>query len=320
VATTTGGRNATLSERLAAREDQLSRAEQSVARYMAENPQEVAFASAEELGQLTGTSDATVIRTVKALGYAGLPTLKRSLQASLREHLTPAGRLTHRLESFEADGEHLLDLVIGEQIRLLEAARRTILHEEFAAAVAALQEANHILVAAIGMHGRLAEHFTTRLVRQGRDARSTFASGFLLADALVSLQSGDVVLLICSGQVKPEDEVVIEHAGKVGAKIILITDTLREALGDRIDVTLCAEASQRERISFITVTLTIMEAIVLALAAEDRPRASESMERLVEIRDRLVENIASEVNSGRMRPNRRRPRQVRGDDQPALQP
>jgi DNA-binding MurR/RpiR family transcriptional regulator len=285
VATTTG----TLAERVAARQETLSRAEHAVARYMAENPQEVAFASAEELGQLTGTSDATVIRTAKALGYPGLPTLKRSLQASLREHLTPAGRGT--LNGVSADREQLFDAVISEQIQLLEAARRSVRQVEFAKAVSIIQNAGYVLACAVGVQGRLAEYFATRMLRQGRHAHAIADSGFLLADGLVPLAAGDAVVLVCHEPVKPEDRVVIEHARRVGARTILITDTLGGALTGQVDAVLSAEVGMHA-LSSITVTVTILESLALALATEER-------ELLVTVRDRLSEAVAAEVARNR---------------------
>ena len=59
----------TLDERLAASE--LSPAERRVARFLVDHGEEAAFLSAVEIGGQLGTSDATVVRTVKRLGYAG---------------------------------------------------------------------------------------------------------------------------------------------------------------------------------------------------------------------------------------------------------
>jgi DNA-binding MurR/RpiR family transcriptional regulator len=259
---------------------------------MAENPQEVAFASAEELGQLTGTSDATVIRTVKALGYPGLPTLKRSLQASLREHLTPAGRTLNSV------GEQLFDAVISEQIQLLEAARRSVRQVEFAKAISIIQNAGYVLTCAVGVHGRLAEYFVTRMLRQGRHAHAIADSGFMLADGLVPLAAGDAVILVCHELVKPEDQVVIEHAQRVGARTILITDTLGGALTDQVDAVLSAEVGVHG-LSSITVTVTILEALTLALAAQEHERVSDAMNLLVAVRDRLSDAVAAEVARNR---------------------
>ena len=136
MASTTGRPAATLPERVAARGHLLSGAEQVVARFMADNPQEVAFASAEQLGRFTGTSDATVIRTVKSLGYQGLPSLKRALQESLRDRLTPTGRLNRSLAAVGGDPKQVFEAVVNEHIGLLESARHSVDPAEFIKAVA----------------------------------------------------------------------------------------------------------------------------------------------------------------------------------------
>src|SRR5437588_1104752 len=125
----------TLEERVAARRDALSAAERKVARYLADHPDKVAFASAAELGQLTGTSDATVIRTIKSLGYDGLPGLKDSLRDNIRERLTPAGRMSHSLDAMGSEPDSLLNQVLTASAELLDEAKRTIRPESFADAV-----------------------------------------------------------------------------------------------------------------------------------------------------------------------------------------
>jgi DNA-binding MurR/RpiR family transcriptional regulator len=102
---------ASLEERVVARQESLSAAERRVARYLADHPEEVAFSSAETLGRATETSDATVIRTVKALGYTGLPALKKILQSTVRERLTPAGRFGKDLDNLGDDPDMVLSRV-----------------------------------------------------------------------------------------------------------------------------------------------------------------------------------------------------------------
>jgi DNA-binding MurR/RpiR family transcriptional regulator len=307
VANATGTSSATLPERLAARRDTLSPAEQSVAAYMADNPQEVAFASAEELGRLTGTSDATVIRTVKSLGYPGLPSLKRVLRESLREQLTPASRLSRRLDAIGDNRENIFDLVVSEQIRVLETARRTIHHADFAKAVEALRGARVIVTCSVGVMAPLAEFVTVRSMRQGRQARAVSASGFMLADALVPLAAEDAVILIAYGRLQSEDQMIIEHAGRVGCRLVVITDTLREAVVDRAAAVLSADVGPHEGLSSMTTAATILEALLLAYAASERTDVSTATDRLVELRKRLSQIVSDDLALSR----RERPRRPR---------
>jgi DNA-binding MurR/RpiR family transcriptional regulator len=122
----------------------------------------------------------------------------------------------------------------------------------------------------------------------------------------VPLTRGDVVVLVSHHHVNPEDEVLLEHADRVGAQVILITDTLGAVLAGRVTAVLAAEVNRDNRLSSITVTVTILEALSLALAAEQREEVSTAMERLATVRHRLSEVIAEEVGTARRRRARRR--------------
>ncbi|MFD6054332.1 FCD domain-containing protein [Agromyces sp. NPDC060279] len=73
----------TLGQRLAASPARAGSAERRILDHIAARPGEVLFASASEIGHATGTSDASVIRTVQRLGYPGLKDFKSALRASL---------------------------------------------------------------------------------------------------------------------------------------------------------------------------------------------------------------------------------------------
>src|SRR3954471_13492509 len=70
---------------------ELSPKERAVADFYAGHLEEAAFLSAAEIAERLGTSDATVVRAVKALGYTGIPELRRELIDALGARATPAG-------------------------------------------------------------------------------------------------------------------------------------------------------------------------------------------------------------------------------------
>ena len=55
-----------------------------------------------DLARLLDSSDATVVRTAQALGYAGFPDLRRELIEAVRGKATPALRLGRGLDSVDA--------------------------------------------------------------------------------------------------------------------------------------------------------------------------------------------------------------------------
>ena len=63
--------------------DELSAMQQQVCSYVIENYQNVAFITVEELSGLCGASPATVVRTVKALGYGSYHEMQKEFQKIL---------------------------------------------------------------------------------------------------------------------------------------------------------------------------------------------------------------------------------------------
>jgi DNA-binding MurR/RpiR family transcriptional regulator len=276
-----------LAERVAARLDSLTTTELKVAQYLARHPDEAAFSSAEALGRATQTSDATVIRTVKALGYPGLPALKKILQEQVREHLTPAGRLSRRVDVVGSDAGSLLNDVLGESISLLEEARSTIRPAQFGAAVSTLRGAREILVLSTGPLSMLGRYLTLRLGRLGLRAQVALPSGFLLADDLVRLGERDVIVLVLHEELTIEVEVALEHAEKVGATVILVTNNLGEALKDRVTVVLTTPTGSASVYRMQATTLALFEALVLAIGIEEAEPATRALTLMNELRDKL---------------------------------
>ena len=125
-------------DRIAQRYGQMSPAEQRVARFFQENREEVLIASAAALAAKAETSDATVVRAAKALGFSGLDDLRRSLADELRSSLSPAERLTRTLGEVGDSLSAAFELTLDIHLQSLESLRRSITPELFEKAVDAI--------------------------------------------------------------------------------------------------------------------------------------------------------------------------------------
>ena len=278
-----------LDERIAAHRDDLSPAEQKVVEFIGRHREEAVFLSAAEIARELGTSDATVIRAAQALGYAGLPELKTELQTALRSRATPALRLGRSLEDAGGDPAAILDHVLAVELELIHDARRTIRPAEFALALDLLARADRIVVYAIGPSGPHAEYAALRLGRLRRPAVAVTARGAGLADALLSLREGDVMVVIAYERVGPETRVVLDRAHDLGLSSILITDTLGLALAGRCTVALSARRSGSGMYHQGAITMVVLDALLLGLAARDRAGALGAAEDLERLRDRIAQ-------------------------------
>jgi DNA-binding MurR/RpiR family transcriptional regulator len=257
--------------------------ERAVADFYAEHLEEAAFLSAAEIAERLGTSDATVVRAVKALGYSGIPELRRELIDGLKARATPA---EHLGRSFEDAGDDPLGFVLSEEIALLESAR-AIERADFARAVDVLGGARRVLAFGLGPSGPLAVYFTLRLRRFGLPARALTASGLLLADELLTIAEGEALLLMAHERLDRDAEVTLGRANELGLPVVLLTDTLGPKLADRVEVALPALRSRRRGLSGAAATIAILDALMLALAARDRDRSLATLTELNELRKRL---------------------------------
>lgn len=279
---------ATLDERVAARAADLSPAEERVARFFAEHREEVAFISAAEIAGRLETSDATVVRAAQALGYDGLPQLKQELREALRTRATPALRLGRSLEELGDDAVAILEHSLAAHAQLVEEARRTIRADDFRRATDLLAEAERIVVFGLGPNGKLAEYLALRLRRIGRDAVPFTGRGAGLADDLLGLRRGDVMVALVFDRANAEARAALAQAKKRRVPVVVLTDTLALALQGQYKVALTARHGGSGSMQTGAIWMVVAETILFALAARDRPRALETLEEMNELRSQMT--------------------------------
>ena len=140
--------------------DDMFPAERKVAEYILEHPENAAQISVTELADLSGTSDATVIRMCKRLGYKGFYQMKICLSSELG--------YIHLMGQKQMPSDSMSD---SEVLRLL--ARNVIAMEDnchpvtLTSIVNLLQSSQHVYVIAAGNSIPCAMDFAFRLCRIG---------------------------------------------------------------------------------------------------------------------------------------------------------
>jgi DNA-binding MurR/RpiR family transcriptional regulator len=262
----------------------LGAAGQRVADFIAHKPAAVLAGSALELAAHTGTSDATVIRTVQTLGYAGLADLKQALVAVLDRNTTPADDMRRTLEDLGDDTMQALDAVMAAHAEALETLHSAAFREQFSRALPVLHAAERIVVFGIGPSAALARYIAVLLARAGRRSRCLDAAGITLADQLLDLRAGDVVLALAYGRAYREVTGLLAEARRLRLPIVLISETADSRLSKAADAMLTIPRGKGQRVALHGGTLVALEAMVLALAAADRERAMTTLERLNRLR------------------------------------
>lgn len=270
--------------RLSRLERFLSPAALKVARFIDRNRVSVVAHSAAELAKSIGTSDATVVRTVQALGYGGLAELRQDLAASLDGRATPADHLRRTLVASGEQVDQAIDQVLRTHQVALAALGAPMVRAAISASVTALHPADRILVFGIGPSAPLAQYVALLLRRNGRRSGALDATGLGLADQLLELGPGDGLIVLAYGRPYREVRAVIDQARRLDLVITLVTDSLGPNLARHATTVVPAQRGQADQVALHAATLAALEAIVFGLAACDRDRALRSLERLNELR------------------------------------
>lgn len=279
-----------LGERVRERLESLSPSESKVAQYLRSMPAEdLIFTNAEQLGRLTRTSDATVVRTARKLGYSGLPELKREAGNGLGAAAHPKERLSQRIAALGSDIGSIRGQIFADAIESLELSHDAVDDAQLQAAVGALAHADTIFTFGYGGSELGARHLARMLARMGYDTRAVGDTGLLLADALMQVSHGDAVVLFQPGRMLHDIDVILEHAGSVGATTVLISgEGLHERIDGAYDIGLIAIRGSAQTSAEALSSIVVADVLAYGLSTLDEQRAMQARERLTHVRQRLL--------------------------------
>ena len=138
-----------LSEYIQERFDEFSRSQKDVARYIVDHLDEAAFLTAEELARRASTSSSTVVRFSQALGFEGYPELQQAAIEEYRNTIAMAGAASAGNGALFSFDHSELEGSLGADYANLEETARKLTREQVDGAVAALAEAQRIVIVGV---------------------------------------------------------------------------------------------------------------------------------------------------------------------------
>ena len=199
--------------------DQLKPSERKAAEYILQHPKEVVKLSVQRLAQLSGVSEATIIRLTKTLNMKGFQELKLRIAGDLSS-VVPAN--TYEEIKMGASAESIIQAVSNNNKQSIQDTMSVLSAEEVERAADALWKARKIDVYGVGASAVIAQDIEQKLSRINRwcVAYSDFHAQLTSA---VSLTPKDVAIGVSySGQT---EEIIqsLSEAKKQGATIISLT-------------------------------------------------------------------------------------------------
>lgn len=195
--------------------------EGKIGEYIMDNTDEVYNLTALELGNLTGTSAASVIRFSKKLGYSGFQELKISL-AKDRDNEGSKRNKIYEAISIEDSTDSIMEKIAMENINAIRNTLKLLDRDCLDKVVELIDNGNRIFLFGIGSSFLVARDFQYKLARINMPV-------FLYEDLHLQLVSA-------SNMKKGDVAIGISHSGKT-KEIYMALELAKEAGCDTISIT-----------------------------------------------------------------------------------
>ncbi len=261
-----------------------SKSQKKIASFLLSDHDHAAFMNAAELAERLEVSEATVVRFATAIGFEGFPQLRRFLQNILRDMVSPATRMRNKLDDLRQGEGHILTQVVEMETKSISEIRHTIHVADFDAAVSAILGAERIFLFGIGPSRILADLMQLRLNRFGILTVALVESGRDLLDKLLMLRKGDVVFASAFTRSTGELAAVLTHAEKMECRSVLLTDIADTRLLSCADIVMSVNRGPIHSFHSQTAPMTVINAIILAVAMSDSEASLKSLAELEKYR------------------------------------
>ncbi|WP_443070935.1 MurR/RpiR family transcriptional regulator [Streptomyces sp. NBC_01476] len=225
----------------------MTRSMQRVAEAVAGDPAGCAHLTVTALAVRTGTSEATVVRTARLLGYPGYRDLRLALAALAAQQAAGAApAVTADIAVDDPLAEVVTKLAAEEQQTLADTAAQLDM-TQLEAAVAALSGARRIDVYGVGASSLVGQDLAQKLLRIGLIAHSHTDPHLAVTNA-VQLRAGDVALAITHSGSTHDVVDPLRAAFDGGATTIAITGRADGTVTQYADVVLTTATSRESEL------------------------------------------------------------------------
>jgi DNA-binding MurR/RpiR family transcriptional regulator len=256
-----------LSEYIQERFEEFSRSQKDVARYIVDHLDEAAFLTAEELARRASTSSSTVVRFSQALGFEGYPELQ---QAAIEEYRNAAvaGAAGSGAQLFSFDHSELEGSLSADHANLEETARQ-MTREQIDGAIAALAEAQRVVIVGVEQMAFFASYLRHLLSLLDIRAEIVASTGGESLQRLGRIDDETLVIVLSSGRAHPLLLRAMKLALHRRARTLAISDASLSEVGEHAEQTLYYSSNSPSFTRSNTALMALIQGLAHGLYARD---------------------------------------------------
>ncbi len=214
----------------------LSEKEKKIADFILKNPHDAVHPSIDELAELIGIAESTLVRFVRKLGYSGYQRFRIALAT---ETMIPAERLYERPVG---DQDDEVEIVFDSAIATLQMTKKSINRADFTRTAELLEKADRVLFFGLGGSGIVAQDAFHKFIRTGISCMN--AGDYHLQLMLASQTTDKNTAILFSHTGANMDALTLaQEIRQTGCPLIIITSHPHSALARMATITIPVEVA-----------------------------------------------------------------------------
>ncbi|HPQ47433.1 MAG TPA: MurR/RpiR family transcriptional regulator [Clostridia bacterium] len=264
--------------------DSLSKSRKRIAGYILDNFDTAPFMTAARLAEVVNTSESTVVRFAVELGFEGYPEMARAMQEQALYNLTAAQRL--KMANDSIDRSDVLKSVLKADISRIKETMDDIDRGTFDGVINKLLTARKIYILGVRSSAALAMYlgFYFNLIFENVNLVQTTSASEVF-EQILGVGEGDVIIGISFPRYSKRTSKAMEYAGKKGAYVVAISDSVNSPVAKWADSTLVARSDMTSFVDSLTAPLSVINALIVAVGLKREDKVLGTLKTLEKIWD-----------------------------------
>ena len=264
--------------------DSLSKSRKRIAGYILDNFDTAPFMTAARLAEVVNTSESTVVRFAVELGFEGYPEMAKAMQEQALYNLTAAQRL--KMANDSIDRSDVLKSVLKADISRIKETMDDIDRGTFDGVINKLLTARKIYILGVRSSAALAMYlgFYFNLIFENVNLVQTTSASEVF-EQILGVGEGDVIIGISFPRYSKRTSKAMEYAGKKGAYVVAISDSVNSPVAKWADSTLVARSDMTSFVDSLTAPLSVINALIVAVGLKREDKVLGTLKTLEKIWD-----------------------------------
>ncbi|MGI6778602.1 MAG: MurR/RpiR family transcriptional regulator [Acetivibrionales bacterium] len=261
--------------------DMLTHSQKTVAAYVLDNLDTIAFNTLEDIAYKIGVSTTTIIRFARILGFNGYSDMQKEIQTVIRNKVTLPERLS--VATTHTTKDKLLTDCFKNDIMNINRTLKMLSEDNLSVVVDSIANAGNIYIVGMRSSFALAHYTASRLGQIKENVRLIQSVGMIYPEEIVGAKAGDICIAFLFPRYSKTTANIVSWFKKKGIKVILITSQSHVAVDSYADIILPCDVSGISYKNSFVAPMCLINYIAAAVALNNYDESIKTLKQTEDI-------------------------------------